>query len=563
MSQPVRFTRRTRWVVPAGAVAAVGLIAAGVGISVGAQAAPALPARTAAQLLAGVLRTAAAPPPMLTATVTETASLGLPSLPGNVPGAPSGLLSGLSLLSGTNTVKIWYADRAHVRLAIPVPMGETDLRINGHQVWLWQSKSQTAAHVLLPAGSGAAERPRRGRLRLFLPSPGQAARQLLAAVGSTTAVGVQQNVLVAGQAAYQLRIAPRSAGSLIGQITIAIDAHNYLPLRLQVFARGAASPAIQVGYTALSFGRPAASNFTFTPPRLAKVKTIHLAGLPGLGLLPGAGLLPAALHPMRYARHLKTVPMLRPGLHGHMFKVLPGTAIAVAPPLARGKLANLRRVLRAERITLRTITGRAALRTMLKSLPVRLPKHPSPAQRRAALKRLRKLLRRGLAGGDCGSGIILAPPSAPGYWSGTAPSEVTSDNGGPVNCWMGPIRPTGPTVTGHGWLSVLVLPSAAAGLTAAGGVSGTPFATTNQESTPFSGQASSSAGVISAGADAPGPLAGLLPLLLRAAKPVHGSWGSGRLLRTSLLSVLITNHGRVLVGAVTPGVLYADAAKLK
>jgi hypothetical protein len=94
-------------------------------------------------------------------------------------------------------------------------------------------------------------------------------------------------------------------------------------------------------------------------------------------------------------------------------------------------------------------------------------------------------------------------------------------------------------------------------------VSGTPFATTNQESTPFSGQASSSAGVISAGADAPGPLAGLLPLLLRAAKPVHGSWGSGRLLRTSLLSVLITNHGRVLVGAVTPGVLYADAAKLK
>ena len=52
-------------------------------------------------------------------------------------------------------------------------------------------------------------------------------------------------------------------------------------------------------------------------------------------------------------------------------------------------------------------------------------------------------------------------------------------------------------------------------------------------------------------------------LLLKAAKPVHGAWGSGRLLRTSLFSVLITSKGQILVGAVTPAVLYADAAKVK
>ncbi len=45
--------------------------------------------------------------------------------------------------------------------------------------------------------------------------------------------------------------------------------------------------------------------------------------------------------------------------------------------------------------------------------------------------------------------------------------------------------------------------------------------------------------------------------------PVHGRWGSGQLLRTSLLSVLITSKGRLLAGAVTPAVLYADAAKVK
>jgi hypothetical protein len=57
--------------------------------------------------------------------------------------------------------------------------------------------------------------------------------------------------------------------------------------------------------------------------------------------------------------------------------------------------------------------------------------------------------------------------------------------------------------------------------------------------------------------------AGPLGLLLRAAKPVQGSWGSGRLLTTSLLSVLVTSDGRVLAGAVTPDTLYADAAQLK
>ena len=44
---------------------------------------------------------------------------------------------------------------------------------------------------------------------------------------------------------------------------------------------------------------------------------------------------------------------------------------------------------------------------------------------------------------------------------------------------------------------------------------------------------------------------------------MHGAWGSGRLLRTALVSVLITSKGQVLIGAVTPSVLYADAAHIK
>ena len=87
-------------------------------------------------------------------------------------------------------------------------------------------------------------------------------------------MGVQRTVTVAGQPAYQLVLAPKSAGSLIGRVNIAIDAARNVPLRVQVFARGAKTPAFQVGYTSIAFVRPAAANFSFTPPKGATVKVV-------------------------------------------------------------------------------------------------------------------------------------------------------------------------------------------------------------------------------------------------------------------------------------------------
>jgi hypothetical protein len=43
---------------------------------------------------------------------------------------------------------------------------------------------------------------------------------------------------------------------------------------------------------------------------------------------------------------------------------------------------------------------------------------------------------------------------------------------------------------------------------------------------------------------------------MKTAKRVSGPWGSGRLMQTSLVSMLVTSNGRVLIGAVTPNVLY-------
>jgi len=262
MAAVPKLSRRGRWAVPAGVVAAVAAVGIASAITV-AQAAPALPPRTPAQLLAAVAGPGNVPP--LTGTVVETASLGIPQLPGSQN--PTSITS---LLAGSHTVKVWYDGPRRVRLAVPVTMGETDFIRNGTTAWLWESNADSVTKILLPKHQGARE-PVMPRTPL---TPQQAAKEVLAAVGPSTRVTTEANVTVAGQAAYQLVLAPKSSSSLIGKITIALDAqHLTVPLRVQVFAKKAGTPAFQVGYTSISFVTPAASNFDFTPPAGAKVHT--------------------------------------------------------------------------------------------------------------------------------------------------------------------------------------------------------------------------------------------------------------------------------------------------
>ena len=367
-----RLSRRTRWAVPAGALVITGGVIAGSVISV-AQAAPGLPARTAAQLLAEAADSATPP---LTGTVVETASFGLPALPAT--GNPTSLSS---LLTGSHTVRVWYASPSHFRLAAPQSLSESDVIRDGSTAWLWQSTLNQVTKFTLPAHSAAGQ-PAVPKQPL---TPQQAAQQVLAAVGPTTTVSVASNVTVAGQAAYGLVLAPKDARSLVGQIQIDIDGSNGVPLRLQVFARGASSPAFQVGYTDIHFVMPASADLSFTPPPGAKITQVNMAD------------------------------------------------------------------------------------------------------------------------GDRSS-------------MGNASSGVST--------------------IGSGWLAVLKLPSSAL-------VPGAPAP-------------GSSAGP--GGNGSVGDSAGVLRALLASATPVHGAWGSGRLLRTSLVSVLMTDQGSTYAGAVEPSVLYAAAS---
>ena len=238
MSPSTQLNRRLRWAVPIGAVAVTfGVLAAS--LVSAAQATPSLPSRTPAQLLAAVAGQTA-PMPALTGTVVETAALGLPGLP--VGGDPTSLQS---LLTGSHTIRVWYSDPQHIRLAIPGQLSETDLIRNGQDVWMWSSVQNRATRLRLPARSAPELAPMQTPQTTLTPQ--QAARAVLAAVGPTTTVRVASNVTVAGEAAYQLVLAPKDGRSLIGQVRIAVGARRNVPLRVQVFPRGSATRGVPDG----------------------------------------------------------------------------------------------------------------------------------------------------------------------------------------------------------------------------------------------------------------------------------------------------------------------------
>ena len=256
--------------MPAIAVAVTGGVIAGTQIP-SAQASPVLPVRTPGELLALVNQDQKVPP--LTGTVVETSSLGLPQLP--QAGNPASLSS---LLTGSHTIKIYYLNAQHFRWSGQQPMSETDVIRSGNTLWLWESTSNSVTEYTAPtaAHKNAKTLPATPPL-----TPQQAANEILAAVGQTTLVSVQDNVSVANEPAYQLVLKPKDHRSLIGRVVIAVDAKYGMPLKVQVFAKGDGGPAFQVGYTQLSMNQaPAAANLNFTPPPGAKVDKVNMGDKP-------------------------------------------------------------------------------------------------------------------------------------------------------------------------------------------------------------------------------------------------------------------------------------------
>ncbi|AEV83915.1 hypothetical protein ACWT_2526 [Actinoplanes sp. SE50] len=271
-----------RWLLP-GATAVVVIGGGAAAGTIVANAGPSLPDRSAAQLLVDLQ---GANPAGLSGTVVESTDLGLPGVAGLASkfGASAGGTGGLtSLIAGSNTARVWYAGEDKVRFALLGTQGETDVIRNGSDVWQWSSSDNTGKHLKLPKDAGKGS-PR--SLPSALPStPQQAADAALAAIDPSTKVETTGAAKVAGRDAYELVLSPRDTESLVGQVRLAIDAEQHVPLRVEVYAKGAAKPAVRVAFDSISFSVPDAEQFTFNPPPNAKIDE---AGTPSDAAKAGA-----------------------------------------------------------------------------------------------------------------------------------------------------------------------------------------------------------------------------------------------------------------------------------
>ncbi|MEU2056039.1 LolA family protein [Streptomyces bungoensis] len=264
--------KAARYAVP---VAVVGVAAATIGLvpALADSGDPALPKITAQQLIDKIAKSDVQ---RLSGTVKVSTDLGLPNLGGLESSLASGAARGgdgssadpkshlTELVSGTHTLRVAADGPDRQKLSLLESGAEYSMIHDGKDVWGYDSKTNEVYH-----GTAAASA---GRHRAAPPAtPKDFADEALKAVDGTTSVTVDGTAQVAGRDAYKLLIKPKQSGTTVGAVSIAVDAKTGMPLKFTLTPRSGGAAVLDAGFTQVSFARPAASTFDFTPPKGAKV----------------------------------------------------------------------------------------------------------------------------------------------------------------------------------------------------------------------------------------------------------------------------------------------------
>jgi outer membrane lipoprotein-sorting protein len=234
---------------------------------------PSLAPLSAEQLLTNLVTTAeTSTPPSFSGDASSSINLGLPQIPAGLGGAPGNGL--IDLLTGDQTYKVWHSPDG-VRIANLLPAGERDLVANKTDAWFWDSRTQTAKHLTydLTAMRAAAKAQQQTGSP---PDPSTLATTIVRRLAPYAGLSVSSTQWVAGQPTYTLVLTPTTSTTLVGSVRVALDANNWVPLQLEVFAKGSDTAAIRAGFTSISFGPVDPSTFDFAPPAGAHVTTTAL-----------------------------------------------------------------------------------------------------------------------------------------------------------------------------------------------------------------------------------------------------------------------------------------------
>jgi outer membrane lipoprotein-sorting protein len=244
-----------------------------------AQGSTPLPSISPAALLAKVAAAAKSPVPV-SGSVAWTNGL--------VPGSDlAGLLGGqgsapnsLAGLAMGGTGRLWAEPGSGVRLE--VQGSGSDFVVVGGKDGIWTYSSATGTAVDYSRAGGAASSPASPRASASAVDPLAAITKGLQRFASTGTVAVTGQQTVAGRQSYVLTVTPAAgATTTLGSVQVAIDGATYMPLQVQVYARGETTPALSAGFTSVSYAANDASLFSFTPPAGATVQHKALPSMPG------------------------------------------------------------------------------------------------------------------------------------------------------------------------------------------------------------------------------------------------------------------------------------------
>jgi hypothetical protein len=157
------------------------------------------------------------------------ASFGLPPLPAFSTVTP--------LLDGVTRMRVWQAAPDHWRVDTLSDTGEDDTYQVGGDTFAWDSGEQLLTQI---EGPQVIRLPRAADLM-----PQALAIRLITEAGPGAAVSLLPPRRVAGQSAAGLAVRPASSRSTIAQADVWASPGTGLPLLVQVFGRGSASPALQ------------------------------------------------------------------------------------------------------------------------------------------------------------------------------------------------------------------------------------------------------------------------------------------------------------------------------
>jgi outer membrane lipoprotein-sorting protein len=178
----------------------------------------------------------------------------------------SGAVVGQTPLISGASGRLWASSDGKVRLELQSTSGDVQVTSDGKSFLVYDSGSNTAYRGEIPQHQNHSQSQSK-------PDSPPSVSQIQKSIHQARQHGSVSGAIpttVAGQSAYEVRVAPQHGG-LVSGARLAWDAIRGVPLKVSVYARGNGSPVLSLGAQNISFGKVAASTFAISPPKGAHV----------------------------------------------------------------------------------------------------------------------------------------------------------------------------------------------------------------------------------------------------------------------------------------------------